>query len=64
MLSRITSRNRADVPMCAGLLPAPGLFDEMSPCRVLDVWSSKNLDTQEDYWDKIGTLITSVLDMQ
>ena len=28
-----------------------------SPC-------SKNLYTQEDYWDKIGTLITSVLDMQ
>jgi len=46
--------------MCAGLLSALGLFDEMPTCcitllRVLDVWSSKNLDTQEDYWDKIGT---------
>ena len=24
----------------------------------------QNLDTQEDYWNKIGTLVTSVLDIQ
>ena len=34
-ISRITWRNRADVPMCAELLPGPGLFIENNYCLIL-----------------------------